>query len=57
MAALAAVGELWNSPSDRFRLVFAWTVDASFVPVMGTLVASPPRVYVLWCALACYQQC
>ena len=52
MAALAAVGELWNSPSDRFRLVFAWTVDASFVPVMGTLVASPPRVYVLWCALA-----
>ena len=52
MAALAAVGELWNSPSDRFRLVFAWTVDASFVPVMGTLVASPPRFYVLWCALA-----
>ena len=52
MAALAAVGELWSNASDRMRLVFAWTVDASFVPVMGTLVASPTRLNVLWFALA-----
>ena len=52
LAAFAAVGELWSNASDRIRLVFAWTVDVLFVPVMGTLVASPPRVYVLWCALA-----
>ncbi len=52
LAALAAVGELWSNASDRMRLVFAWTVDVSFVPVMATLVVSPPRVYVLWCALA-----
>tara|TARA_Y100000385_G_scaffold54271_1_gene51693 strand:+ start:882 stop:2135 length:1254 start_codon:yes stop_codon:yes gene_type:complete len=52
IAALAAVGELWSNATDRMRLVFAWTVDASFVPVMGTLVASPTRLNVLWFALA-----